>query len=234
MSNRTYQTIGTIIKKEQLASVEHDTKSSALILESLMPFPGYHGTTVPDRLDPDSLFVVTKVMYNDERILRAIQAVRNVYPLKFDAAPGTVNLQNNPVNVIRFKQMSYHAIAELIEHFKETGIEFLKAKKVAPYTSIIRIRRYFKMNEIHENIFHDASNSETFYIQVPIQMRWNTFEKITMQLKYNIEDNNFDAAQTSIFTEHGLLDLVRIYDQDSSPEKLKFILNNYLEAINKL
>ncbi|MDP2721194.1 MAG: hypothetical protein Q8O72_00440 [Bacteroidales bacterium] len=234
MSNRTFQTIGTIIKKEQLASVEHDTKSSALILESLMPFPGYHGTTVPDRLEPDSLFVVTKVMYNDERILRAIQAVRSVYPFRFDAAPGTVNLQNNPVNVIRFKQMSYHAIAELIEYFRESGIEFVKAKKVAPYTSLIRIRKYFKMNEIYENIFHDADNSETFYIQVPIQMRWNTFEKITMQLKYNIENNNFDAAQTSLFTEHGLMDMVRIYDQDSTPAKLKFIQNNYLEAISKL
>ena len=234
MNNRTIQTIGTIIKKEQLASVVHDTRSSALILESLEPFPGYHGTTIPDRLEPDSLFVATKIMYNDERIIRAIQAVKMVYPLRFDAAPGTINFQNNPVNVIRFKFISYHAISELIECFRETGIEFMKSKKVAPYTSIIKIRRHFKMNEIQEGIFRDGDNNQTYYIQVPVQLRWATFEKITMQLKYNLENNNFDAAQTSVFTEFGLLDLVRIYDQDASPGKLQFIRNNYLEAISKL
>jgi len=59
MSLRNIQTIGTVIKKEKLASVESATSSQALILESLQPFPGYHGTTIPDQLDPDSLFAVT-------------------------------------------------------------------------------------------------------------------------------------------------------------------------------
>ena len=53
-------------------------------------------------------------------------------------------------------------------------------------------------------------------------------------MKYNLENNNFDAAQTSVFTEFGLLDLVRIYDLDASPGKLQFIRNNYLEFIQKL
>ncbi len=232
MSLRNIQTIGTVIKKEKLASVESATSSQALILESLQPFPGYHGTTIPDQLDPDSLFAVTSVMHNDERILRAIQAVKKQYHKSFNATPGTIALQNKQVNVIRFKSVSYHAISEIIQHFKEAGIDFLKAKKTAPYESIIRIRKFFKMQEISEHVFRDLDSPETYYIELPVQMRWSTFEKVTMNLKYNIEDHNFDAAQTNVFTEDGMMDMVRIYDEKCSPEKLKYIRDKYLEAIN--
>lgn len=44
--------IGTITKKEKIATVENDIRSNTLVMESLFPFPGYHGTTVPDRTDP--------------------------------------------------------------------------------------------------------------------------------------------------------------------------------------
>jgi len=232
MNLRNIQTIGTVIKKEKLASVESATNSQALILENLQPFPGYHGTTIPDQLDPDSLFAVTSIMHNDERILRAIQAVRKQYPKTFNATPGTISLQNKPVNVIRFKSVSYHAISELIKHFEEAGIDFLKAKKTAPYESIIRIRKHFKMQEISEHVFRDLDSPETYYIELPVQMRWNTFEKVTMSLKYNIDDPNFDAAQTNVFTEDGIMDMVRIYDMNCNPEKLQFIREKYLDAIN--
>lgn len=234
MNKRTIQTFGTIIKKEQLASVENSTGGQALILESLQPFPGYHGTTIPDRLEPDSLFAVTSTMYSEERILRAIQAVKKVYPIHFNAAPGSLFLKNNPVNVIRFRCLSYNAIAELIGYFKEMGIDFAKDKKVAPYECIIRINKFFKMEEIHEGVFMDSDNAETFYIEVPVQMDWNTFEQVSNQIKYNIEDNNYDAAQASVYNENGLLDLIRIYDQDCSPDKVLYIRNNYLEAISKI
>lgn len=232
MSLRNIQTIGTVIKKEKLASVENATNSQYLILESLQPFPGYHGTTIPDQLDPDSLFAVTRIMYNDERIIRAVQAVKKQYPISFNATPGTISVQNKPVNVIRFKSISYQAIAEIIEHFKEAGIEFQRSKKIAPYESIIRIRKHFSMQEINEHIFRDVDSPETYYIEVPVQMRWNTFEKVTMHLKYNIEDYKFDAAQTNVFTEDGIMDLVRIYDLECNLKKLQFIREKYLEEIH--
>ncbi len=60
MENNIIQSLGTIVKKEKLASVESETNCKALILESLLPYPGYHGTTIPDQLEPESLFVFTR------------------------------------------------------------------------------------------------------------------------------------------------------------------------------
>ena len=70
-----------------------------------------------------------------------------------------------------------------------------------------------------------------YYIKIPNQIRWNTFEKITNSIKHNIDDKNFDAALTTMYDESGICDFVRIYDEQCCNGKLIFIQDKYLEAI---
>ncbi len=234
MKENIIQSVGTLVKKEKLASVESQTNCRALILESLLPFPGYHGTTTPDKLEPESLFVVTKKDYNDELIIRTIQKVKQLTKVSFDAVPGTIYLQNNPVNIIRFKNLSYGLIAEVVEYFIDNGIEFEKSKKITPYESIIKIRKFFRLNKLEDGNFEDIDTKEFFYIKLPTHVEWNVFEEITKTIKYNIDNATFDAAQTSVYDCNGLVDFVRIYDKNRNTDKLTIIKNNYLEAVNKL
>lgn len=129
MSQRIFQTVGTVTKEEILSSVESETFTSVMLLESQLPFPGYHGLTVPDKLEPDSIFAVTRLMYNDERIIRCIQSVKEL-SMKFDAAPGTLHLQNKDVNFVRFKHLPYHMFGDVIRQFEKCGIEFKKKKRL--------------------------------------------------------------------------------------------------------
>jgi len=228
------QSVGTIIKKEKLASVVSETNSKALILESLLPYPGYHGTTIPDQLEPESLFVVTKKEYSDETIIRSIQKVKQKTKVSFDAVPGSIYLKNNLVNIIRFKNLQYNLISEIIEHFIDAGIEFEKAKDIASYETIIKIRKFFRLSSLSSGIYEDMDVTEFFYLQVPVLTSWDKFEEITKNIKYNISDIVFDAAQTSVYNSSGLVDFVRIYDKDRNTEKLTSIRNKYLEAIGKL
>lgn len=234
MNDNIIQSVGTIIKKEKLASVENETNGKVLILESLLPYPGYHGTTIPDTLEPDSLFAVTKNLYLDEKIIRSIQKVKKVFKIPFDAAPGTIILRNNLVNIIRFKGLSYGKIAEVIQHFKDVGIEFEKARKIAPYESIIRIRRFIRLNKCSDGIYEDLDVKQFFYLQLPLLLDWGEFEEMTINIKYNIESIVFDAAQANVYDSNGLVDFVRIYDKDKNVEKLISIRNSYLNAIEKL
>lgn len=234
MSERIIETVGIVTKKEHLSSVVSETNSNKLILESNMPYPGYHGMTVPDDLEPDSLFAITKLMYNDERIIRAIQTVKKEGIHNFDAAPGTVQVQNDTYNFVRIKFLPYEYVGEVLEQFEKNGIEFRKAKKITPYETIIRVRKFFSMKESSEGIYQDMGDKFTFYVEIPAHLRWNTFEKITMSIKYNMEDKTFDAAQTSVFAKEGLVDFVRIYDKNCCQGKLLHIREKYLEAIAKL
>lgn len=234
MNVDTIRSVGTIVKREKLASVENETNSKALILESLLPYPGYHGTTIPDKLEPESLFVVTKTTYTDEQIIRAIQKVKKVYSIWFDAAPGTIMLMNNPVEIIRFKGLSYNMISEVLQHFNDAGIEFDKARKVTPYESIIKIRKFFNLNKLEDGIYEDLDVKEFFYLQVDNYPSWDKFEEITKNIKYNIEDLIFDGAQLSVIDSDGLIDFVRIYDKKRYINKLAEIRKCYLDAYKKL
>ncbi len=233
MKDSIIQSVGTIVKKEKLASVERETNCKALILEVLQPYPGYHGTTIPDKLDPESLFVVTKKSYSDEKIIRSIQKVKKIGKVSFDAVPGTINLKNSLVNVIRFKYLPYGLVSEVIEYFIDTGIEFEKAKKVSLYESNIIIRKFFRLNKLSEGVFEDMDVNEFFYLRLPVLVSWDDFEKITINIKYNIGDINFDAAQTSVYDASGLVDFVRIYDKTKDLNKLISIRDSYLNAISR-
>jgi len=235
MSERIIESVGILTKKEQLSSVVSETYSNKLILESNKPFPGYYiRHSGPYDKDPHSLFAITRLIYNDERIIRSIQAVKKDCNCTFDGAPGTVQYQNKAYNFIRFKMLAYNKIGEVLEHFKTAGIEFRRARKVKDYETIIRVRKFFCMKEAPDGIFQDMNDVSTSYIVLPANLRWKTFEKITMGIKYNLEDKNFDAAQTSVFAKEGLIDFVRIYDKDSCRGKLLHIQEKYIEAMANL
>lgn len=234
MGKKTFETFGKLIKKETFRSVENETFSDKLILENTQPYPGYHGTTIPDSLEPDSIFVITNVNYNDDRLIRAIQTVKSRVDVNFNGATGTVKYQNKAYNFVRFKFLPYNRVGEVLKHFEEIGIDFRKYRKVAPYESMIEVRKFFKMEEKAEGIFQDKYDKNTSYLLLPTSLTWNNFEKITMGIKYNMDDINFDCAQTSIHCEDGFLDFVRLYDQESSVSKLKHIRDKYLDAVSYL
>ncbi len=237
MSDRIIESVGILTKKEDLASVVSDTHSNKLVLESNKPFPGYYDRhSGPFERDPHSLFAITKLNYNDERIIRCIQAIKNDPNPKhdFDGAPGSVQIKNESFNFVRFKLLPYHLVGEILDLFTDNGIEFRKAKKMAQFETFIRVRKFFSMKLTLDGIFQDLTDKHTSYIVLPNNLRWKMFEKITMDIKYNIEDKNFDAAQTSVFAKEGLIDFVRIYDRDTCQGKLLHIKEKYLEAIARL
>jgi len=228
---RKLETVGMVSKKEKLASADLDN-CRVLVLENLEPFPGYHGLNLPKDSVPGSLFLVTKYTYNDEKIIRAIQQIKSMdNHTEFDGTPGTIKLFNNSAGVLRLKGLSYENLPKLVELFEDTGIDFKKKKKVSPFETIIKIRKFFKIHEIEDGIFQDDVIKEMHYIVLPKYLRWNSFEKITLDIKYNIEDNNYDAALVSVYYESGILDMVRIFDENATIEKLRNIKKKYIEKL---
>jgi hypothetical protein len=225
------ETIGTIEKKEMLGPVGY----KELVLEAFKPFPGYHGTTVPDHVEPNSLFAITRSKYTEEKIIRVIQKIKNEMKLDFDATPGMVTLYNMLNPCIRFKHMkSYDVMPAILKTFEDEGIEFMSNRKIEPFTGIIKVKKYFLLEVISDILFNDAEDPYMHYFSIPIQLRFSQFEKITLDLKRNLENANFDAALGTIFRKSGVVDMIRIYDDKGSPERLSMIRTRYLQAIDDL
>jgi len=233
--SKKIETVGTITKRETLASIEHDT-DKALVLETLKPYPGYHGTTIPDQLNPISLFFVTNKKYSGEQVIRATMAIKKSFKHVFDAVPGQISVFNTLTPCIRVKDLKhYEHIDELVKLYRANGIDFLKDKKMEPFSGLIKIRKYFNLEPTDDIIYKDLDNTAMAYFEIPCLLSWDIFENITLGIKNNMdENNNFDAGLGVFFTPQGIIDNVRIYDEEVNMEDVKFIRDKYLEEIGRL
>ena len=238
MKDRCYiETLGTIIKKETLASIEENLCANSLVVENIYPYPGYHGSTIPDdmTLTPDSIFIATKQLYDHETVCRTACKIRKIFEGNFDAAPGMITVFNEMTSCIRIKLLdNYRMIPELIGHFKDNGFQFMKYKRTGRFEGIIKINRFFVIEELNDTIYIDHEEKELCYLPIPKQLDWDTFEEITLDMKRNIPDSKFDAALGTIFRKNQVIDLIRIFDKHSKKDKINLIKERYLNEIGKL
>ncbi len=232
---RRFETVGTITKRETLASLEYDT-DKALVLESLKPYPGYHGTTIPEQLNPVSIFLVINKKYSGEQIIRATMAIKKIFKHAFDAVPGQITVFNVLTPCIRIKSLrKYGFVDELVKLYRANGIDFLRDKKMEPFSGLIKIRKYFMLKTIEDGIYKDLDIPEMAYGEIPTLLNWDTFESITMGIKNNMEEgNNFDAALGMFITRDGIVDNVRVYCKELNMKNVKIIIGKYLEEIDRL
>lgn len=234
IKNNILETVGTLTKKEILSTIEHDT-NKALVLETLKPYPGYHGTTIPEQLNPISLFFVTDKKYSGEKIIRATMAVKHEYDHGFDAVPGQITVFNALTPCIRIRDLSsYEHVAELITLYRKHGVDFMKDRKLEAFSGLIKIRKYFELEEVEDGIYTDCGVSEMAYFIIPTFLSWNVFESLTHNMKVNPDYNNFDAALAVFFTPKGVLDGVRIYKSNIDIEEIKQLKAKYLQEIIRL
>ena len=226
------ETIGNLEKKETLTTIGYDD----LVLESLYPFPGYHGTTIPDEDKPKSVFIMLKGQYSEESIIRGTQNIKKNTDIQFDASPGFVTLFNEMSQCIRIKDIkSYEVIPDLLKLFKDENFSFQSGKKIEPYEGRIRIFKYFLLDPITNCTLQDAEVAAMKYFQLPRKLEWQEFEEMTLAIKRNMEDANFDAALATIYRKEGMIDYIRIYeDVDCTIEKLNQIRKKYSQEIKKL
>jgi len=136
---------------------------------------------------------------------------------------------------IRFKELtSYKDLPPILKAYEEEGIEFMSNRNIEPFTGIIKVKKYFLIEAISDNAFKDAENPDMYYFRIPAQLRFNQFEKITVDIKRNLENPNFDAALGTIYRKEGIVDLIRIYDDKCTLERLDMIRSKYIQAINNL
>jgi len=109
----------------------------------------------------------------------------------------------------------------------DPGSIFLMTKKVHQDEDIMRlthkIKKSFKkrfdatagklvvFNETRPCIriksLKDYADEHMCYIQIPALLKWKEFEKITVNMKRNIDDNTWDAALGTIYRKNCIVDL---------------------------
>jgi hypothetical protein len=73
------ETLGLLAKEESLTTVKHNIVPNTLVLESLKPFPGYHGENTPSNTNPEAVYLVTSKKFSTELVYRTAKNNPEIY-----------------------------------------------------------------------------------------------------------------------------------------------------------
>jgi hypothetical protein len=226
----TIETVGTILKVETLTTLTESILNNTLVLENIEPFPGYHGSNLPTEPIPHYLYFILNKKYATERIIRITQSIKRYFKPEFDATAGRICIYNDQFYCVRVKDLkSFANIAELQSCYYDEGLRFMKKKNISG-PALIRLNKYFILQKLEEGIFLDLEEPRMHYLQIPLQLRWKLFEKITYTIKNNFDNPNFDSALGSIFLKE-VIDVLRIFAKEWNIDRLRDLRKKYLDEI---
>jgi len=232
-SGASIEVTGYIKKEEQLTALSGNILSHTCVLENSHPFPGYHGYNLPDMEKPRSLFFPIINSYTFEDIARISKRIDMRIGHDFNAAVGTLFIQPYTYQSLRIKYLaSFSLIPGLQQMFADEGIKFYKYKDIEAM-SIIVVQKNFLVEEAEPGIYRDLENRSKFYFEIPEPLTWETFKQFTRHIKNNLVDNNFDAALGVFYRLKGIVDMVRIYDQNPTVQKMQILKCRYEGEILK-
>lgn len=224
---------GGLLKEEPLSCVTDESLiPGTCVLEAVDPFMGYY-REVSSESKPSYFYLMLEGHYSIEQISRATISIRKNINIGFDAVPGYINVFDEYHRTIRLRNIEQFVHIGLLQKFyREAG--FVLHKKVKTFlnqTAKISLSKLFTIEPVGELMFLDRSQPHHGYFIIPRYIDWNEFRELTKEVKYETSLLNFDAARAFIYENGGITDLVRIYRENLTIEKLTAIRNRYLKLL---
>jgi len=224
------ETFGSLVKEEQLKTVDSGIIPNTLVLENLEPFSGYYGASPSDRM-PDAFFIVITQKESTEKILRLTQIIKDNTNLEFEGSPSRICVFNDTYYSIRLRGIKdYSILADIQNYYRDAGIKLMK-KKAIDAPGIIQIKKIFPIEKLNDTLFKDVER-DMYYLKINKQLTWSHFKSVTLKVKNNLHIKGFDAALAVIYASK-VMDLIRIYGKDIDKDNLIEIQKKYDEYLAK-
>jgi len=232
-TSNVYEKFGGLLKEEPLSCLDNDILlPGTCVLESVAPFMGYYNE-VPGSAKPLYLYLMQDGDCSYEKILRATLNIKKHFKHAFDAASATITLfgQQNPA--IRVRNLAEFSHVGLLQQaYLDEGVEFKrKIRKISSESALINLTKFFYLEPMGELMFIDKSQSHHGYFIIPHFVEWPTFKELTREVKFDTSLLFFDAAPAFFYENHSITEMVRIYRENITVEKLKAIRARYLKLM---
>lgn len=230
--NKKMEVFSNLTKKVTIVSVEEKVIPGSLVFEALNQFPGYYHET-PTKPEPIYIYLVLERQYPLEEVLRATQNIEKEYNWNFDSGKGYMLLGSQLLNVIRLRHLSEIDLVEKIqEAYQKQGIRFLMNKKITgKLEAEVKIVKFLNLEKLDEGVYIEWQDENFGYIEIPKFLHYDAFVKVTMDVKYNWEGHEFDAASGSFYKDGRLVEFVRILSNKIDADYLIRLKNLFLEKI---
>lgn len=231
-NNKKMEVFVNLTKNDTVVAIDEKVLPGSLVFDSLNPFPGYYHET-PTSPRPIYIYLVLANQYPLEEIIRATQNIEKEYQWNFDAGKGYMTIGSEFLNVIRLRHLpELDMVAKIQEAYLNQGIHFLMNKKLkGKLEAKVKIVKFLVLENIGEGIYINVDDTTFAYIEIPKYLHHEAFVKVSMDVKYNWEGHEFDAARASFYSSGKLYEVVRIRSDQMDLEYLSKIRKLYLDKI---
>ena len=227
----TKELIGKVIIQENIDTVDENKIPKTFVINVPDPFESYY-SRFTDINKPISIIFVTKDQNSFEKILRATRRINEKYDLKLDGAKCEVAINSRKLNGVRIKGINrYTEIGTIQQYYQDAGFEFARSEKFHDVDALIRINRFFNIDEIEQGIYQSHEEKDVFYLEIPDFMTWEEFRTYTFEIKNNMSDKNYDIAKGIFYTNGGITEMLRVVKPKATIEFLKLIQQKYIDKI---
>ncbi len=227
----TKELIGKIIIQENINTINDNKIPKTFVIDVPDPYKFYYNRFTEIN-KPNSIIFVTKTPNSFENILRKTKKINKVYNLELDGAKCEVTINSRKLNGIRVRGINrYNEIEQIQLYYKDEGFEFAKSEKFSETDSLIRINRFFNIEELNGGTYKSVNETDVYYIEVPKLMSWEDFRTYTFEIKNNLADSNYDIAKGIFYVNGGITEMLRVVKPKINVDFLKTIQQKYIEKL---
>ncbi len=210
-NNKKIEVFVNLTKNDTVLAIEENILPGSLVLDSLNPFPGYYHDS-PMNVRSIYIYMVLARQYPLEEVIRATQNIEKEYDWNFDAGKGYMTIGSEFLNVIRVRHLpQLDMVVKIQEAYVKQGIDFLMNKQLKGKLVVkVKIVKFLNLEQIGEGIYLSSDDPTFAYIEIPKYLHHEAFIKVTMDVKYNWDGHEFDAARASFYSKGTLYEVVRI------------------------
>lgn len=232
-TNNLLKVCGSIIKKESIIRVKPNTLPHTWVAEANLPYSNYYGR-VPEKPEPNSLFLFTERYYTLEESLRFTQNIDICAKNKVNTASAFLEFKTQRYPAIRIKNFpDYQHLQMLQECFIKQGVKFTKKVNLEP-EAIITVNKCFVLEIAEEGLFLDKSDKNEGYIAIPKRFSLENFNSLMQAVWNNTDCMFFDAAMGGLIIDGNVTDMVRIYSGHLDVDLLKCVKKVLLKQIESV
>jgi hypothetical protein len=171
--------------------------------------------------------------YPLEEIIRATQNIEKEFNWNFDAGKGYMTIGSEFLNVIRIRHLpEMDLLIKIQKEYIKHGIYFLMNKKLKGKLEVnVKIVKFLMLEILGEGIYSYCDDPTFAYIEIPKFLSHEAFMKVSMDVKYNWDGHEFDAASSSFYNEGKLFETVRIRSDRNDLDYLTKIKKLYTDKI---
>ena len=223
--------IGKIIKQENIDTIDNNKIPKTFVINVPDPYKSYY-SRFTDIDKPVAVIFVTKSINSFEKILRVTKKINDTYNLELSGAKCEVTIKSRKLNGVRIKGMNrFSEVSQIQQYFLDEGFEFAKSESFTNTESIIRINRFFEIEELDSTVYKSTIEDDVFYFELPKFISWEEFKRITSEVKNNMTDSSFDIAKGILYVNEGITEIVRVVKPKAELDLLKTIQQKYIDRL---